>query len=174
MHAGAKSTRHAHVINTHTPATRPHSVNTTVFDQIQLAAWQMAPSVAQPPPHTLHAPPRCCSLPSRVLRKTGEIADLRGTVRSLGVCNGCQLMALMGIAPFGNFVGADEPAADALPETSQPRFYFNKSGRFESRKHPLPTIPFGNLCLNLPPRPILPQPSQNPPHPCSSAQVSRL
>ena len=42
-------------------------------------------------------------------------------------------MALMGIAPFGNFVGADEPAADALPETSQPRFYFNKSGRFESR-----------------------------------------
>eukprot|EP01052_Picozoa_sp_SAG31_P034882 SAG31_NODE_4135_length_3550_cov_2.327731_1_plen_69_part_00 len=46
-------------------------------------------------------------------------------------------MALMGVVPFGNFVGADTAPADALPETSQPRFYFNKSGRFESR---FPTV----------------------------------
>jgi len=43
---------------------------------------------------------------------------------SLGVCNGCQLMALLGIVPFGS---------DALPASSQPRFVHNNSGRYESR-----------------------------------------
>jgi len=42
---------------------------------------------------------------------------------SLGVCNGCQLMALLGWVPGG------EP----IPEAEQPRFVHNSSGRFESR-----------------------------------------
>ena len=41
---------------------------------------------------------------------------------SLGVCNGCQLMAQLGVVPFAN-----------LPMEKQPRFVQNKSGRFESR-----------------------------------------
>lgn len=41
---------------------------------------------------------------------------------SLGICNGCQLMALLGWVPWRGL-------ADAL----QPRFIHNKSGRFESR-----------------------------------------
>ena len=43
---------------------------------------------------------------------------------SLGVCNGCQLMALLGWVPFG---------PDAVPVEKQPRFVHNASGRFESR-----------------------------------------
>ena len=42
---------------------------------------------------------------------------------SLGVCNGCQLMALLGWIP----------TSDGLPEERQPRFLHNASGRFESR-----------------------------------------
>lgn len=42
---------------------------------------------------------------------------------SLGVCNGCQLMALLGWIP----------ATDGLPAEKQPRFLHNASGRFESR-----------------------------------------
>jgi phosphoribosylformylglycinamidine synthase len=42
---------------------------------------------------------------------------------SLGVCNGCQLMALLGWIP----------SSDGLPEERQPRFLHNASGRFESR-----------------------------------------
>lgn len=41
---------------------------------------------------------------------------------SLGVCNGCQLMALLGWVPFRG-----------LPDREQPRFIHNASGRFESR-----------------------------------------
>lgn len=41
---------------------------------------------------------------------------------SLGICNGCQLMALLGWVPGG---------ADG--DSVQPRFVHNKSGRFESR-----------------------------------------
>ncbi len=41
---------------------------------------------------------------------------------SLGVCNGCQLMALLGWVPW-----------EGIPDTLQPRFIQNKSGRFESR-----------------------------------------
>ncbi|HAA74415.1 TPA: phosphoribosylformylglycinamidine synthase, partial [Candidatus Latescibacteria bacterium] len=46
----------------------------------------------------------------------------RADTFSLGVCNGCQLMALLGWVP-----------GDDLPDTSQPRFVQNQSGRFESR-----------------------------------------
>jgi phosphoribosylformylglycinamidine synthase len=41
---------------------------------------------------------------------------------SLGVCNGCQLMALLGWVP-----------SEGIPEEKQPRFLHNKSGRLESR-----------------------------------------
>jgi phosphoribosylformylglycinamidine (FGAM) synthase-like amidotransferase family enzyme len=43
---------------------------------------------------------------------------------SLGVCNGCQLMALLGWVPSGD---------GGLQEEKQPRFIENESGRFESR-----------------------------------------
>jgi len=42
---------------------------------------------------------------------------------SLGVCNGCQLMALLGWIP----------SQDGLPEDKQPRLLHNDSGKFESR-----------------------------------------
>ena len=41
---------------------------------------------------------------------------------SLGVCNGCQLMTLLGWVPW-----------KGIPEIKQPRFIRNPSGRFESR-----------------------------------------
>ncbi|MHB8882896.1 MAG: phosphoribosylformylglycinamidine synthase [Thermodesulfovibrionales bacterium] len=41
---------------------------------------------------------------------------------SLGVCNGCQLMALLGWVPW-----------QGIPDELQPRFIHNISGRFESR-----------------------------------------
>lgn len=41
---------------------------------------------------------------------------------SLGVCNGCQLMALLGWVPW-----------KGIPDAVQPRFIQNRSGRFESR-----------------------------------------
>jgi len=45
---------------------------------------------------------------------------------SLGICNGCQLMALLGWVPA-------TAANQQLPDLKQPRFVHNKSGRFESR-----------------------------------------
>ena len=48
---------------------------------------------------------------------------------SLGVCNGCQLMALLGWVPAN---GVDA-AAPLLEDAAQPRFVHNASGRFESR-----------------------------------------
>ena len=47
---------------------------------------------------------------------------------SLGVCNGCQLMALLGWVP-----GTGVAGTPTLPSASQPRFVHNASGRFESR-----------------------------------------
>jgi phosphoribosylformylglycinamidine synthase len=41
---------------------------------------------------------------------------------SLGVCNGCQLLALLGWVPW-----------QGIPDEEQPRFIHNESGRFESR-----------------------------------------
>ncbi len=52
---------------------------------------------------------------------------------SLGVCNGCQLMALLGWVP-----GFDLMASE---EAQQPRFIRNVSGRFESR---FPTVRIGH------------------------------
>jgi phosphoribosylformylglycinamidine synthase len=46
----------------------------------------------------------------------------RSDTFSLGVCNGCQLLALLGLVPWRGLDG-----------TAQPRFVRNASGRFESR-----------------------------------------
>lgn len=48
----------------------------------------------------------------------------RSDTFSLGVCNGCQLMALLGRVPF---------SPDEVNNRSQPRFIHNDSGRYESR-----------------------------------------
>ena len=40
----------------------------------------------------------------------------------LGICNGCQLMAQLNFVPW-----------KGIEEAKQPRFFQNKSGRFESR-----------------------------------------
>lgn len=48
---------------------------------------------------------------------------------SLGVCNGCQLMALLGWIPGPQVGGVHGAGADQ----SQPRFVHNESGRFECR-----------------------------------------
>lgn len=48
---------------------------------------------------------------------------------SLGVCNGCQLMALLGWVPYG----PTEPTTSGENGHAQPRFVHNASGRFESR-----------------------------------------
>jgi phosphoribosylformylglycinamidine synthase len=50
---------------------------------------------------------------------------------SLGICNGCQLMALLGWVPASG-APTDRPHG-VLPDLDQPRFVHNKSGRFESR-----------------------------------------
>jgi phosphoribosylformylglycinamidine synthase len=68
---------------------------------------------------------------------------------SLGVCNGCQLMALLGWVPGGALGAASAPANGSssgssrhqqqqqqpafLPDERQPRFVHNTSGRFECR-----------------------------------------
>ena len=55
--------------------------------------------------------------------KQFEAFRKRTNTFSLGVCNGCQLMALLGWIPNN----------DGLPEERQPRLLENDSGRFESR-----------------------------------------
>jgi len=55
----------------------------------------------------------------------------RADTFSLGVCNGCQLMALLGWIPGGENVSAQQ----------QPRFLRNLSGRFESRFVTLTVLP---------------------------------
>lgn len=55
---------------------------------------------------------------------------------SLGVCNGCQLMALLGWVPF-----------KGLDEKSQPRFVGNSSGRFESRFAAIKVLPSPSVLL---------------------------
>jgi len=57
----------------------------------------------------------------RVLSQMQAFKDRPDTF-SLGVCNGCQLMALLGWVP-----------GDELAAPMQPRFIHNTSGRFESR-----------------------------------------
>lgn len=87
----------------------------------------------------------------RVLEQFRAFYDRPDTF-SLGVCNGCQLMALLGWVPAtadaGEGAAAEGSAAGAstapttttttttasqLPDARQPRFVHNASGRFESR-----------------------------------------
>ena len=56
------------------------------------------------------------------LRRQFDDFASRPDTFSLGVCNGCQLLALLGLVPWR---GLDDPV--------QPRFVRNASGRFESR-----------------------------------------
>lgn len=63
-----------------------------------------------------------------LLKQFQEFYDRPDTF-SLGVCNGCQLMALLGWVPgpeIGGVLGAGK-------DPSQPRFVHNESGRFECR-----------------------------------------
>jgi phosphoribosylformylglycinamidine synthase len=52
---------------------------------------------------------------------------------SLGVCNGCQLMALLGWVPFSKTQEITGEATCLMDEVNQPRFLHNESQRFESR-----------------------------------------
>ena len=56
---------------------------------------------------------------------------------SLGVCNGCQLMALLGWIPW-----------KGIPDKLQPRFIQNRSGRFESRFSTVRILPGPSIMLN--------------------------
>lgn len=56
---------------------------------------------------------------------------------SLGVCNGCQLMTLIGWVPWKN-----------IDETKQPRFISNPSGRFESRWVTVKILKSPSIMLN--------------------------
>jgi phosphoribosylformylglycinamidine synthase len=58
---------------------------------------------------------------NKKLREMFEHFFNRPDTFSLGVCNGCQLMALLGLLPW-----------EGIPETEQPRFIRNSSERFES------------------------------------------
>lgn len=60
----------------------------------------------------------------------------RSDTFSLGVCNGCQLMALLGWVPW---LG--------LTDTEQPRFIQNQSGRFESRFLAVKILPSPSIML---------------------------
>jgi len=56
------------------------------------------------------------------LRKMFDCFYKRSDIFSLGICNGCQLMALLGWVPW-----------KGIARKEQPRFIRNPSGRFESR-----------------------------------------
>ncbi len=59
---------------------------------------------------------------NKKLWKEFQIFYNRPDTFSLGVCNGCQLMAFLGWVPY-----------QGIPDRFQPRFIHNSSGRFESR-----------------------------------------
>jgi phosphoribosylformylglycinamidine synthase len=61
---------------------------------------------------------------------------------SLGICNGCQLMALLGWVPFAdNEVVLGDGNKESLIASEQPRFIHNTSGRFESRWSTVKILP---------------------------------
>lgn len=70
------------------------------------------------------------------LKKEFEEFYLRSDTFSLGVCNGCQLMALLGWVPWYG-----------VEETKQPRFIWNRSGRFESRWATVKILPSPSIML---------------------------
>lgn len=70
-----------------------------------------------------------------IYRAFQEFYDREDTF-SLGVCNGCQLMALLGWVPWRGLDGI-----------SQPRFVRNRSGRFESRFSTVKILPSESIFL---------------------------
>ena len=66
---------------------------------------------------------------AKYVKAVHDVPICRPDTFSLGVCNGCQLMALLGWVPGGL---GDLPGG-LLPDERQPRFVHNASGRFESR-----------------------------------------
>ena len=58
------------------------------------------------------------------LRQQFQAFYSRPDTFSLGICNGCQLMALLGWVP-----GTGQEQDGALPDSVQPRFIHNRSGR---------------------------------------------
>ncbi|MEN2985941.1 MAG: phosphoribosylformylglycinamidine synthase [Thermodesulfovibrionaceae bacterium] len=70
------------------------------------------------------------------LRKEFEDFYMRKDTFSLGVCNGCQLMALLGWIPWYG-----------IEEIKQPRFIWNLSGRFESRWVTVKILPSPSIML---------------------------
>lgn len=75
----------------------------------------------------------------RLSAEFGRFYDREDTF-SLGVCNGCQLMALLGWVPYGKSLGR-------IAEYHQPRFIRNTSGRFESRWVQVEILPSPSILL---------------------------
>lgn len=65
----------------------------------------------------------------KVLKQFQEFYNRPDTF-SLGICNGCQLMALLGWVPAT--AAAEGGVAAQLPDSQQPRFVHNTSGRYLS------------------------------------------
>jgi len=70
------------------------------------------------------------------LKKEFEDFYMRSDTFSLGVCNGCQLMALLGWVPWYG-----------IEQIKQPRFIWNNSGRFESRWATVKILPSPSIML---------------------------
>lgn len=70
------------------------------------------------------------------LREQFDCFYARADTFSLGVCNGCQLMALLGWVPWKGIAGE-----------KQPRFVHNTSGRFESRWVQVEVLPSPSVLL---------------------------
>lgn len=71
----------------------------------------------------------------RLYEKFQEFYNKKDTF-SLGVCNGCQLMALLKWIPW-----------HGIDDKDQPRFIHNKSGRFESRFSTVKILPSSSIML---------------------------
>jgi phosphoribosylformylglycinamidine synthase len=72
---------------------------------------------------------------NRVREMFNRFYDRKDTF-TLGVCNGCQLMANIGWLPYRN-----------VPVASQPRFVHNTSGRFEARWAGVKVLPSPSILL---------------------------
>ncbi|MDP2166945.1 MAG: phosphoribosylformylglycinamidine synthase [Thermodesulfovibrionales bacterium] len=73
---------------------------------------------------------------NKKLRAEFDAFYLRPDTFSLGVCNGCQLMALLGWVPW-----------QGIEDRLQPRFIHNRSGRFESRFSTVRILPSPSVML---------------------------
>jgi hypothetical protein len=85
-------------------------------------------STTDPPTHPPRPvpPPGTIRFNERVLKQFQDFYNRPDTF-SLGICNGCQLQALLGWVPAtGDAAGG---VAAQLPDAAQPRFVHNKSGR---------------------------------------------